>query len=85
MDIDSWQEIAPWNWFKKEQEEQQNAGSLSQRNDLPAAGGPVSPILQLHHKIDRLLTMRFEASVFPAAAATQVIVVGVAGHAEAGT
>ena len=54
MDID-FKKLAPWNWFKKEQEEQQNTASLPvQRNDLPVAGGPVSPILQLHREIDRL-------------------------------
>ncbi|MEH6602784.1 MAG: Hsp20/alpha crystallin family protein, partial [Halomonas aquamarina] len=35
MDID-FKKLAPWNWFKKEQEEQQSAASLPvQRNDLP--------------------------------------------------
>ncbi|HFU7227718.1 Hsp20/alpha crystallin family protein, partial [Pseudomonas aeruginosa] len=54
MDID-FKKLAPWNWFKKEQEEQQSTASLPvQRNDLPVAGGPVSPILQLHREIDRL-------------------------------
>jgi HSP20 family protein len=35
-----------------------------QRNDLPAASGPVSPILQLHREIDRLFDDAFRASVF---------------------
>ena len=35
MDID-FKKLAPWNWFKKEQEEQQSTASLPvQRNDLP--------------------------------------------------
>ena len=35
MDID-FKQLAPWNWFKKEQEEQQSTASLPvQRNDLP--------------------------------------------------
>ncbi len=43
MDID-FKKLAPWNWFKNEQQEQQTASSLPvQRNDLPAASGPVSP------------------------------------------
>ena len=51
MDID-FKKLAPWNWFKNEQQEQQTASSLPvQRNDLPAASGPVSPILQLHREI----------------------------------
>ncbi|EGF4705256.1 TPA: Hsp20/alpha crystallin family protein, partial [Escherichia coli] len=36
MDID-FKKLAPWNWFKNEQQEQQTASSLPvQRNDLPA-------------------------------------------------
>ncbi|MFH4090195.1 Hsp20/alpha crystallin family protein, partial [Acinetobacter baumannii] len=39
MDID-FKKLAPWNWFKKEQEEQQSTASLPvQRNDLQVAGG----------------------------------------------
>lgn len=59
MDID-FKKLAPWNWFKKEQEEQQSTASLPvQRNDLQVAGGPVSPILQLHREIDRLFDDAF--------------------------
>ncbi|MDO6928637.1 hypothetical protein PXY50_22405, partial [Acinetobacter baumannii] len=40
-DID-FKKLAPWNWFKNEQQEQQTVSSLPvQRNDLPAASGPV--------------------------------------------
>ena len=68
MDID-FKKLAPWNWFKKEQEEQQSAASLPvQRNDLPVAGGPVSPILQLHREIDRLFDDAFRGFGFPAQA-----------------
>ena len=68
MDID-FKKLAPWNWFKKEQEEQQSTASLPvQRNDLPAAGGPVSPILQLHREIDRLFDDAFRGFGFPALA-----------------
>ena len=68
MDID-FKKLAPWNWFKKEQEEQQSTASLPvQRNDLPAAGGPVSPILQLHREIDRLFDDAFRDFGFPALA-----------------
>lgn len=65
MDID-FKKLAPWNWFKKEQEEQQSTASLPvQRNDLPVAGGPVSPILQLHREIDRLFDDAFRGFGFP--------------------
>ena len=66
MDID-FKKLAPWNWFKNEQQEQQTASSLPvQRNDLPAASGPVSPILQLHREIDRLFDDAFRGFGFPA-------------------
>ncbi|PHR66681.1 MAG: heat-shock protein Hsp20 [Idiomarina sp.] len=65
MDID-FKKLAPWNWFKKEQEEQQSTASLSvHRNDLPVAGGP---ILQLHREIDRLFDDAFRGFGFPALA-----------------
>lgn len=66
MDID-FKKLAPWNWFKNEQQEQQTVSSLPvQRNDLPAASGPVSPILQLHREIDRLFDDAFRGFGFPA-------------------
>ena len=68
MDID-FKKLAPWNWFKKEHEEQQSTASLPvQRNELPVAGGPVSPILQLHREIDRLFDDAFRGFGFPALA-----------------
>ncbi len=82
MDID-FKKLAPWNWFKKEQEEQQSTASLPvQRNDLQVSGGPVSPILQLHREIDRLFDDAFRGFGFDAGHAT--LAVGLAGHAEAG-
>ena len=58
MDID-FKKLAPWNWFKNEQQEQQTVSSLPvQRNDLPAASGPVSPIQRGRQR----LRHRFEAS-----------------------
>jgi len=61
--------LAPWNWFKNEQEEQQAAASLPvQRSDQPVAGGAVSPILQLHREIDRLFDDAFRGFGFPALA-----------------
>lgn len=66
MDID-FKKLAPRNWFKNEQQEQQTVSSLPvQRNDLPAASGPVSPILQLHREIDRLFDDAFRGFGFPA-------------------
>lgn len=68
MDFE-FKKLAPWNWFKKEQEEQQAAASLPvQRNDLPVAAGAVSPILQLHREIDRLFDDAFRGFGFPALA-----------------
>ena len=61
--------LAPWNWFKNEQEELQAAASLPvQRSDQPVAGGAVSPILQLHREIDRLFDDAFRGFGFPALA-----------------
>lgn len=58
IDLNKW---APWNWFRKEQEEQQTPPSLpAPRNDLPVAGGPVSPMQQLHREIDRLFDNVFQ-------------------------
>lgn len=65
MDID-FKKLAPWNWFKKEQEEQTASSALSvQRNDVPVPGGSVSPILQLHREIDRLFDDAFRGFGFP--------------------
>ena len=69
MDID-FKKLAPWNWFKKEQEEQQTASSALpvQRNDRLVTAGAVSPILQLHREIDRLFDNAFRGGGFPALA-----------------
>src|SRR5690554_1916834 len=65
MDID-FKKLAPWNWFKKEQEEQTASSALSvQRNDVPVPGGSVSSILQLHREIDRLFDDAFRGFGFP--------------------
>lgn len=61
MDID-FKKLAPWNWFKKEQEEQQSTASLPvQRNDLPVAGGV--PSCNCIARSTACSTTRFEASV----------------------
>lgn len=68
MDFD-FKKLAPWNWFKKEQEEQHAAALLPvQRSDQPVVGGAVSPILQLHREIDRLFDDAFRGFGFPALA-----------------
>ncbi len=83
MDID-FKKLAPWNWFKNEQQEQQTASSLPvQRNDLPAASVPVSPILQLHREIDRLFDDAFRGFGFPALKHAAVAI-RLVGHTEAG-
>ena len=58
MDI---KKLAPWNWFKKEEEE---AGSTvpMQRADAQLQhleGGMANPILQLHREMDRLFDNAF--------------------------
>jgi HSP20 family protein len=64
LDLKKW---APWNWFKKEQEEQRGASSLPvQHNELSAGAGQLSPILQLHREIDRLFEDAFRGFGFPA-------------------
>lgn len=61
--------LAPWNWFKNEQEEQQAAASLPvERSDQPVAGSAISPIMQLHREIDRLFDDAFRRFGFPALA-----------------
>jgi len=54
--------LAPWNWFKKEQEAQQGAGSVPvAKANLPASSSPSSldPLLQLHREVDRLFDDAF--------------------------
>lgn len=54
--------LAPWNWFKKEQEAHQGAGSASvAKANLPASPPPSSldPLLQLHRDVDRLFDDAF--------------------------
>lgn len=66
LDLKKW---APWNWFKKEQGEQQTAASqLAQRSDRPVAGSAVIPFMQLHREIDRLFDDAFRGFGFPALA-----------------
>lgn len=64
--------LAPWNWFKKEQEEQHTTSPVAvQRADLPVTAETVSPILQLHREIDRLFDAAFRGFGFPTLATTR--------------
>lgn len=68
MNLD-FKHLAPWNWFKKEQEEQQVSAPLpAQRNDQSVGLGTFSPVLQLHREIDRLFDDAFRSFGFPALA-----------------
>lgn len=56
--------FAPWNWFKKEQQEaQQNAGNLpvnrSQASNTPSGTQVGDPLIQLHREVDRLFEDAF--------------------------
>ncbi|MFO8154154.1 Hsp20/alpha crystallin family protein [Thioalkalivibrio sp.] len=54
--------LAPWNWFKKEQEAQQGAGSVPvAKANLPASAplSSLDPLLQLHREVDRLFDDAF--------------------------
>jgi HSP20 family protein len=56
--------LAPWNWFKKEHDDQQAERSLTVRRsdsaEAPASGG-ISPVVQLHREIDRLFDEAFRS------------------------
>jgi HSP20 family protein len=56
--------LAPWNWFKKEQEQEQSMANLPvRRQHLP--GRQDHPIAQLHHDIDRLFEGALRGFGFP--------------------
>lgn len=61
MNVDL-KKLAPWNWFKKEQEVQQGSNQISPSSSgavasLPSASG--DPLLQLHRQVDRLFEEAF--------------------------
>lgn len=67
MDFDL-KKLAPWNWFEKEQKENQVASALPGRHDevsTRSSVGAVSPVLQLHREIDRLFDEAFRGFGFP--------------------
>ena len=43
--------LAPWNWFRKEQE-QEGKSLQGMRTEIPTVGG--GPLQQLHREIDRV-------------------------------
>ncbi len=64
MDI---KKLAPWNWFKKEEEE---AGAnipvrQSGHQVTPSESGSLHPILQLHHEMNRLFESTFRGAGLP--------------------
>lgn len=79
MDI---KKLAPWNWFKKEEEET-GADVPVKRGETKGAaqhGGGVDPITQLHRQMDRLFADTFRGlglSPFASEFATPLIASGV--------
>lgn len=58
--------IAPWNWFKKEQEQQGATGMGAFRALTPTSTGlPTSPLWQLHREVDRLFEDAFRGFGWP--------------------
>jgi HSP20 family protein len=56
--------LAPWNWFKKEQEQEQHGQVLpGPRQDLPTHQD--HPIMRVHHEIDKLFESAFRGFGFP--------------------
>ncbi|MCE5360874.1 MAG: Hsp20/alpha crystallin family protein [Acidithiobacillus sp.] len=63
FDLKKW---APWNWFKKEQEEQTATSLPVQRSStLPIDQGQFSGVLQLQRQIDRLFDDALRNFGFP--------------------
>ncbi len=61
MDI---KKLAPWNWFRKEQEEDAQVQTLPEK--LKDTHSPYEhPVLKLHSEIDRLFERAFQGSGFP--------------------
>ena len=60
MDI---KKLAPWNWFKKEEEEESGANVPVKMKDspsyYPAESGAANPLAQLHREVDRLFENAF--------------------------
>ncbi|MCL7489273.1 MAG: Hsp20/alpha crystallin family protein [Desulfobulbaceae bacterium] len=62
MDI---KKFAPWNWFKKEEEEAGARVPVVQKTDTQPVyteGGVLNPIVQLHREVDRIFEDAFRGS-----------------------
>lgn len=53
--------LAPWNWFRKEQEQGQQAMPVHREDDRATGYGAAIPVLQLHRDIDRLFDQAFRS------------------------
>jgi HSP20 family protein len=56
--------LAPWNWFKKEEEHEGSALPVK-RQDQPVTLRETHPLLQFHQEIDRLFDDAFRNFGFP--------------------
>lgn len=65
---------APWNWFKKEQEENHPDSSLPVHRGQSGMGNvwSASPVLRLHREIDRLFDEAFRGFGFPSLAMPRI-------------
>lgn len=48
-----WKKLSPWNWFKKENEQEAGSIPVLQKGGYPAGTDPYSPLAQLHNELDR--------------------------------
>ncbi|MBT8142615.1 MAG: Hsp20/alpha crystallin family protein [Gammaproteobacteria bacterium] len=62
----------PWNWFKNEQEQEKAINPVLARNEL-------SPIMQLHSEIDRMINQVFHDFSMPLATDTGGLLSGASG------
>lgn len=61
MNVDL-KKLAPWNWFKKEQEVQQGTNQMARNSAgavTPLSSASRDPLLQLHREVDRLFDEAF--------------------------
>lgn len=56
--------LAPWNWFKKEEEHEVSSVPV-ERHDQPVTIRQPHPLLQIHNEIDRLFDDAFRNFGFP--------------------
>ncbi len=58
------EKLAPWNWFKKEEETSGPVPVRRESTEVMPAGSPVHPVLQLHDQIERLFEDAFRGFGF---------------------